>query len=311
MGKATRSEAMTKSAPVSPVPSVPFGESAPETSPTPLLAKYLGDWRSLMPGGSAGIMQLMYPPLGAAVEKQSDFFDDPFGRVYRSIPQIWATILAPDGAERAKQIRDIHKNIKGAYAEKKKKFHALDPETYWWAHATFTWEVFESIRLFHPGGLKRVDQDRLYAETVTWYQLYGVNQKPVPPTYSQFKQKFTHICDHVLELTPAASHTLEMGYRGAWRLPLMKNNTEWFFMKEGGRTGLIGTIPVPLRRRFDIPFSRLDQVNFKVMCTAMRAGFRVLPGRVNAETFRLFLKHLGTRTRTERFDPTQPSSSHA
>ena len=51
------------------------------------------DARSLFPGGSAGLLQLMYPPLGAAVAAQSDFFDDPFGRVYRSIPQIWACLL--------------------------------------------------------------------------------------------------------------------------------------------------------------------------------------------------------------------------
>ena len=33
----------------------------------PLLTHYLGDWRSLLPGGAAGVLQLMYPPLGAAV----------------------------------------------------------------------------------------------------------------------------------------------------------------------------------------------------------------------------------------------------
>lgn len=277
---------------------------------TPSLAKYLGDWRSLLPGGAAGIMQLMYPPLGAAVEKQSDFFDDPFGRVYRSIPQIWATILAPDGAERARQIRDIHKKIQGRY-EGNKQYHALDPETYWWAHATFTWEVFESIRLFHPGGLEGVDQDALYAETVTWYELYGVNLKPVPQTYPEFQEKFTAICDGVLELTPAASHTLEMGYQGAWRLPLSKGNTKLPFMRGAGRTALLGTIPTRLRDRFDIPFSARDQRNFDVICGTIRAGFGLVPWRANHETFRLFLKHLGTRTRPERFDPKSPRTMSA
>ena len=284
--------------------------STSTASSTPLLTKYLGDWRSLLPGGSAGIMQLMYPPLGAAVEKQSDFFADPFGRVYRSIPQIWATILAPDGAERARQIRDIHKNIKGAY-EGTKKYHALDPETYWWAHATFTWEVFDSIRLFHPGGLSRVNEDRLYAETVKWYELYGVNQQPVPATYSEFQAKFAVICDDVLELTPAASHTLEMGYQGAWRLPLSKNNTELPFMREGGRVTLLGTIPTRLRGRFNIPFSHRDEQAFRLICGAFRAGFRFVPHRLNLETFRFFLKHLGTQTRSERFDPRNPPAMQA
>lgn len=70
-----------------------------------MLRRYLGDVRSLLPGGAAGILQLMDPPLGAAVAAQSDFFEDPFGRIYRSIPQIWATVLAPDGRQRARRIR--------------------------------------------------------------------------------------------------------------------------------------------------------------------------------------------------------------
>lgn len=102
-----------------------------------MLRCYLGDFRTLLTGGSAGVLQLMYPPLGAAVAAQSDFFGDPFGRVYRSVPQIWATVLAPDGAERARRIRDLHRSIQGTDASGR-PFHALDPETYWWAHATFT-----------------------------------------------------------------------------------------------------------------------------------------------------------------------------
>ena len=64
-----------------------------------LLRRYAGDWRSILEGTSIGILQLMYPPLGAAVAAQSGFFEDPYGRIYRSIPQIWATLLAPDADE--------------------------------------------------------------------------------------------------------------------------------------------------------------------------------------------------------------------
>ena len=36
-------------------------------------------------------------------------------------------------------------------------YHAMDPETFWRAHATFTWEIFRPVELFRlvPGALNR------------------------------------------------------------------------------------------------------------------------------------------------------------
>lgn len=268
----------------------------------PLLTHYLGDWRSLLPGGAAGVLQLMYPPLGAAVFKQSDFFDDPFGRVYRSIPQIWATVLAPDGAERAVKIRDVHKGIKGK-DEKGRRYHALSPETYWWAHATFTWEVYESIRLFHPGGLHKVDKDALYAETVAWYALYGVSEAPVPQTYGEFTRKFASVCADVLEMTPAAERVLELGYAGAWRWPFMRGNFKNPVVRHLGRTALLGTIPRPVRRRFEIPWRLRDEVEFRASCAVIRHGTRFIPKDANNQSLEMVLRYVGTKTKRERYVP--------
>ena len=54
--------------------------------PGSLLWSIAGDPRSLIPGTAAGIMQLMLPGLGAGVTDHSNFFDDPFDRIFRSIP---------------------------------------------------------------------------------------------------------------------------------------------------------------------------------------------------------------------------------
>ena len=272
------------------------------TNSLSMLRYYMGDFRSLLPGGAAGIIQLMYPPLGAAVALQSDFFADPFGRVYRSIPQIWATVLSPDGEERARKVRDIHRNIKGADSAGR-KFHALDPETYWWAHATFTWEIFKAIELFYPGGLKNVDQEELYAETVAWYGRYGVNMNPVPKDYTAFQAKFDIICRNTLELTPAAARTLEMGLEGRWRLPLTRNNFKSPLFRHPGRIVLLGTIPEIVRERFDIPWTLLDEVQFRAICTTIREGFRLVPRPARRSTLRFALRFVGSKTRGDRYVP--------
>lgn len=125
--------------------------------PGSLLWETAGDPRSLLPGTAAGILQLMLPGLGAGVTDHSNFFDDPFDRIFRSIPYIWGSIFAPDDAEgdvRGRQIRDFHPDIKGV-DDQGRRYHALDPDVFWWAHATFTWEMFRAHELYFPIPLRQ------------------------------------------------------------------------------------------------------------------------------------------------------------
>lgn len=274
------------------------------SEPMALLRRYMGDVRSLLPGGAAGIMQLMYPPLGEAVASQSDFFDDPFGRVYRSIPQIWAVVLDADrgGKDRGRAIRDVHRDIKGVDAAGN-RYHALEPETFWWAHATFTWEVFRSIELFHRGGLGHVDEERLYAETVTWYECYGMSSRPVPPTLAEFRAKFAEVLTDRLELTPAAEATLDMAAEGRWRLPGTHADIGNPLMRHVGRLGATGCIPRAVRSRFDMPWSRRDAAQFAAGAAALQAGLGVVPLRINTALVQMRLRGIGARTRRERYHP--------
>lgn len=269
----------------------------------PLLEHYLGDVRTLLPGGAAGILQLMDPPLGAAVAAQSDFFDDPFGRVYRSIPQIWATVLAPDGGARARSIRDVHRTIEGR-SDSGQRFRALDPETFWWAHATFTWEVFEAIRLFFPGGLAGVDRDALYAETVAWYERYGMSTRPVPEDLASFERRFQSICAERLEMTPAAKRTLDMALAGEWRPPLVKASFRDPITRGSGRVVVLGTLPSVVRERFGLPWRAKDRLAFDVICASIRGGMSLVPASVHRRVLERGLKFVGGATRGERFEPT-------
>ncbi|MEZ4328441.1 MAG: oxygenase MpaB family protein [Polyangiales bacterium] len=268
----------------------------------PMLERIMRDARSLFPGGSAGLLQLMYPPLGAAVAAQSDFFADPFGRVYRSIPQIWATVLTPDGASRARRVRDVHRGIEGQ-DERGRGFRALDPETFWWAHATFTWEMFEARRLFYREGLRGLDHDALYAETVAWYGRYGMSMRPVPPTYDAFTAKFERVCRETLELTPAAQRVLDMALAGEWRPPLIHANFKDPLTRSAGRAVVIGCLPVSVRERFGVPFTRADRRQFERTCRVIAGTFELVPPRLHHVTLRTGLRVIGGLTRHERYEP--------
>ena len=85
------------------------------------------------------------------VQQHSDFFDDPFNRLYRSFPRIWATILtdAAEGQTRARAIRDVHRDDPRR-RRRRAPYRALDPATFWWAHATFTWGIIDAHDQFDP-----------------------------------------------------------------------------------------------------------------------------------------------------------------
>jgi len=247
--------------------------------PGSLLWSVAGDPRSLMPGPAAGIMQLMLPGLGAGVTDHSNFFDDPYDRIFRSIPYIWGSIFSADDAEgdaRGHQIRDFHPDISGT-DHHGDRYHALDPDIFWWAHATFTWEFFRARALFFPRPLRRSEQEQLYAETVTWYRRYGVSDRVVPPTLDAFRQRFDTICRTELELTPAAQWVFDRSEdptsEPPVQLPGPLSPLDGLATRAGAsvrRVLVYGTMPDALRRRFGFPWSHADRAAFAALCGALR-----------------------------------------
>lgn len=271
-----------------------------------LLWRYAGDWRSMLPGSSAGTLQLMHPAIGAGVEQYSAFFDDPFERIRRSIPQIWATIFAPDGERRGRELRDVHRGVKGT-DHRERRYHALDPETFWWAHATFTWEIFRSVELFHFRQLSPAEAEQLYAETVTWYRRYGVSCRPVPADYSAFRDKFDAVCADVLELTPAVTRALSLRPNdvvgsplglpeplASMVAPLVVPATELV---------VLGCMPRTVRARLPFEWGSHERLQFRGICAAVRQLFRLVPAPLNRRSLRDMQRRVGASTRAERYRP--------
>jgi uncharacterized protein (DUF2236 family) len=258
----------------------PRAEGAP-VGPGSLLWSIAGDPRSLLPGTAAGIMQLMLPGLGAGVTDHSNFFDDPFDRIFRSIPLIWGSIFAADDAEgdaRGRTIRDFHPDIKGT-DHHGNRYHALDPDVFWWAHATFTWEFFRARELYMGRPLRRAQEEQLYAESVTWYRRYGVSDRVVPPTIGDFRARFDEICRDELELTPAVQWVLDPktnpGARAEERqLPGVLAGLSGLVNRAGSevlRIMVYGAMPDIVRRRFDFSWSNADRAAFVAICGAWQA----------------------------------------
>src|SRR5579863_1000796 len=106
-----------------------------QLGPDSLLWRWAGDNRIGFLGPSIGLLQLMHPAIGAGVLEHSDFFRDPAGRIERSLPLILGVVYDPPGVPTGATVRGFHRPIKGVDADGR-RYHALDPATFWWAHAT-------------------------------------------------------------------------------------------------------------------------------------------------------------------------------
>src|SRR4051812_22690428 len=108
--------------------------------PESLVWRYFGDNRMYLIGPRPTVLQNMLAELGQGVLDHSVFFADTSARIKRSLPPIIMTVYGSEADSEGKRVRDFHRDIKGDMPDGY-RYHALDPETYYWAHATFVEQV--------------------------------------------------------------------------------------------------------------------------------------------------------------------------
>ena len=172
--------------------------------PQSLVWRYFGDNRMFLIGPRPAVLQNMLAELGQGVLDHSVFFDDTAARVKRSLPPIFMTVYGSDDDNDGTQVRDFHTNIKGEMPDGA-RYHALDPETYFWAHATFV----EQVLYFADTFVKRLTDDekeQIYLESKTWYRRYGVSDRPMPADYAEFERYWDRMIDEIVVAHPTAKY---------------------------------------------------------------------------------------------------------
>ena len=183
--------------------------SAEPLGPDSLTWKYFGDLRTGMMGVWIGALQNMYPELGAGVEEHSILLREPLQRVARSVYPIMGVVYDGDrAAQTGQQIKGYHNTIKGVDTAGR-RYHALNPETFYWAHATFFMLVIKVAEYF-CGGLTEAEKRQLFDEHVQWYRMYGMSMRPVPKSWEEFQQYWDRVCRDELEINRATLDIFEM-----------------------------------------------------------------------------------------------------
>jgi uncharacterized protein (DUF2236 family) len=239
-----------------------------------------GDLRTGLLIVRAGVLQAMHPAIGAALSQHSDVFANQWNRLFRSLPPIVGVVYAgPRAPEIGAWVRDQHRGI-GGHDAHGRRYHALEPEVYHWAHATFFESQIAMRRLFGTP-FTRLELDRLYDESRSWYAQYGVSMRPMPEDYAAFTAYWDHVVHDVLEPTEAVRWTFATHRRQqpppfpsmpspvwrALRLPVV----------DGQRWIARGTLPDVVRERLDLRWTAGDERRLRALRRTVRATWPHLP----------------------------------
>ena len=176
--------------------------------PQSLVWRYFGDNRMYLIGPRPAVLQNMLAELGQGVLDHSVFFSDTAARLKRSLPPIFNTVYCSDDDNPGTEVRDFHTGIKGTMPSqygKAERYHALDPDTYFWAHATFVDQVLYFADTFVKR-LTQAEKEQVYLESKTWYRRYGVSDRPMPANYAEFERYWEHMIDEILLAHPTAKY---------------------------------------------------------------------------------------------------------
>ena len=252
--------------------------------PDSLVWTYFADHRMALLGPRAAVLQNMLPSLGQGVEDHSVWFAETLARLQRSIPPIFNTVYGTEDGNAGIQVRDFHRDIKGELPSGE-RYSALNPDTYYWAHATFIEHLITATDLF----IKRLtdaEKEQLFAESITWFERYGVSATGTPTTYAEFQQYWDHALAERLVAHRTAAYGVGYVTKG-WPRPKQVPAPIWFLVRRPVNTFsaflTTGGMPARAREILDLPWDERRErryQRFAAVCRSLDPLYRRLPGKL-------------------------------
>jgi uncharacterized protein (DUF2236 family) len=144
----------------------------------------------LLGGGRALLLQVAHPLVAAGVSQHSNYREDPFGRLYRTLDTVTTIVFGPtaEAREAAARLHRVHTRVTGEAVDGT-PYVATDPALIMWVHATL---VSTSLLVYesYVGDLTRDERDRYYEEQKILGEQYGVPYDRQPATLSDFNDYF-------------------------------------------------------------------------------------------------------------------------
>src|SRR3954469_19614511 len=243
--------------------------------------RYASDARAMLGAGAALLMQVSHPTVAAGVREYSDFENDPWGRLLRTLDFVNLLIYGgPDAAARTgRAVREMHKRIKGT-APDGTRYHALEPEAYAWVHATLAEVIVRSHRVFGRR-LDRFELEGFYGEWKDVGRLLGVRECDLPADWAGFRDYVDRMVAERLEDNDVV-HTLlrSLASPQAPPLPHLPDGAWQMLTLPASRVmqlATVGLLPRALRDKLDLEWTGRERLELRMIGAVTRRATPVMP----------------------------------
>ncbi len=268
---------------------LPSREEAPELIPTPggVTWRIAGDARLFCASAYALLLQVTHPTVGAGVAQHSNFREDPWGRLLRTLDYTSSMIYGgPDLAwNTGRRIREMHERINGV-RDDGRRYRALDPRPYAWVHATLAEAIVRGHELFCSSSQLPAERDEFWTEWRRVGRLIGVRYDDLPETWPEVMAYFTDMVQLELEDTEAARDVLaSLRDPAAPPLPWMRGDV-WRLVRwpatKAGALATLGMLPQVLRERLGVEWNTSSERRFRMLARAARVSRPLMPPQLRS-----------------------------
>lgn len=239
------------------------------------------DIRTFAAAGSALMLQVAHPTVGAGVAEFSNYRADLWGRLWRTLD--FTTVLIYGEPEAAAQmgarIRNFHKVIKGTKPDGT-PYHALEPEAYAWVHATLAEGIIRAHERFGRP-FSRAEQEQLWAEWRPLGRFLGIRWRDMPEDYADYRAWADEIIAERLERTAAAAELHDVLTASPPPPSDRIGPRTWGIvsrpMMRFAGLATSGLMPKELRKRLDLELSRTQQVELRALGALARSVTPIMP----------------------------------
>jgi uncharacterized protein (DUF2236 family) len=240
-----------------------------------------------MLAGYATILQVAHPTVGAGVEEHSNFKQDPWGRLYRTLDFLYKLVYGTpeESAAEARRIFEMHKSIRRVDPNRP-HYSALEPEAFEWVHATLAKAIVEGHRLFGRN-MSAATAEKFWQEWLALGQLLGIRPREsapgrlvLPQSWCDFDAYFDRMVAERLENNRAVQDVIDaIPHAAAPHIPGI--GPVWPMLRIGPgkvlRLSTTGALPASLRSQFGMRWTIADRLAFEALSHTARKATPVMP----------------------------------
>jgi uncharacterized protein (DUF2236 family) len=237
-------------------------------------------------GGAAVLLQVAHPLVAAGVVAHSDYRDDLWRRLMRTLRALYLITYGTKAEADAtgETVQRVHGYVRGVTTEQLGAFppgtpySAADPELMLWVHATL---VYVSLELYqrHVRRLTPDEEERYYREMATVARIFGTPSEVIPRSLDAFREYLAaQVGGGPITVTAPARSIAEVILAAPLPAPMR-------VLVPAHRLATAGALPAALRAQYGLRFTRRHRVALHVAARAVRVT--AAPATIVASRLRL------------------------